>query len=105
MHVSQAKHAWILLAFLLAWAIEQVAWVSTDSQHEACYEIFDAKGLSSATSAVLASLVVVALAFGEHRNVAYMWWWQCCWLSSSWRDEALINSPEDRKGPHVVRVV
>ncbi|CAM9466472.1 unnamed protein product [Ectocarpus fasciculatus] len=59
----EAKHAWILLAFLLAWAVEQVAWVSTDSQHEACYEVFDAKGLSSATSAVLASLVVVALAF------------------------------------------
>ncbi|CAB1106741.1 unnamed protein product [Ectocarpus sp. CCAP 1310/34] len=59
----EAKHAWILLAFLLAWVVEQVAWVSADSQHEACYEVFDAEGLNNAISAVVASLVVVALAF------------------------------------------
>ncbi|CAM9369992.1 unnamed protein product [Ectocarpus sp. 12 AP-2014] len=59
----EAKHAWILLAFLLAWVVEQVAWVSADSQHEACYEVFDAEGLDNAISAVVASLIVVALAF------------------------------------------
>lgn len=62
----QAKHAWILLAFLLAWAAEQVLWVSTGGdEREACYEVFDAKGLRSATSAVVAALVVVALILGE----------------------------------------
>ncbi|CAM9982455.1 unnamed protein product, partial [Ectocarpus sp. 13 AM-2016] len=59
----EAKHVWILLAFLLAWVVEQVAWVSADSEHKACYEVFDAEGLDNAISAVVASLVVVALAF------------------------------------------
>lgn len=61
---SQAKHAWILLAFLLAWAAEQVLWVSTGGR-EACYEVFDAKGAGSVVPAVVAALVVVALLFGE----------------------------------------
>lgn len=62
----QAKHAWVLLAFLLAWAAEQVLWVSTGGEgRETCYEVFDAKGLRSVASAVVAALVVVALMFGE----------------------------------------
>eukprot|EP00752_Nemacystus_decipiens_P012238 g10847.t1 len=60
----QAKHAWVLLVFLLAWAVEQVTWVSTGGdEREACYEVFDAEGLRSAASAVVAAVVVVALLF------------------------------------------
>lgn len=60
------KHLCVLLVFLLAWALEQVVWVSTGDDHEACYGgAFDAKGLSSAVSAVVVALVVVGLAFGE----------------------------------------
>ena len=66
LNTFQAKHAWILLAFLLAWAAEQVAWVSTGGdEREACYGVFDAKGPRSVASAVVAALVVVGLLFGE----------------------------------------
>lgn len=66
---SQAKHAWIILAFLLAWAVQQVVWVYADSSHEACYGVFDAKRVHSLLTAIVASMVVVAVVFGEG-NVA-----------------------------------
>lgn len=45
--------------------VEQVVWVSTDDGHEACYDAFDAKALSSAVTAVVVALAVVGLTFGE----------------------------------------
>ncbi|CAN0004325.1 unnamed protein product, partial [Scytosiphon promiscuus] len=59
----KAKHAWILLVFLLLWTVQQAAWVSAGADHEACYDVFDAKGPSSILSAGVAALVVVALSF------------------------------------------
>lgn len=66
--LAQAKHSWILLVFLLAWAVEQVAWVHTGGDHLACYQAFDARGMGSLMSAVLAAAVVIALVFGERRR-------------------------------------
>lgn len=55
----------MLLALLLAWTVEQVVWVSTGDDHEACYDAFDGKELSAAISAVVVALAVVGLALGE----------------------------------------
>lgn len=66
--LAQAKHSWILLVFLLAWAMEQVAWVHTGAEHLACYQAFDAREMGSLMSAVLAAAVVIALVFGERRR-------------------------------------
>ncbi|CAM9376568.1 unnamed protein product [Pylaiella littoralis] len=59
----EAKHTCLLLGFLLVWMVEQVVWVSTDDGHEACYDAFDAKALSSAVTAVVVALAVVGLTF------------------------------------------
>lgn len=54
-----------MLGFLLIWAIEQVAWVYSDSGNEACYEAFDVKGLYSLLTAIIVAIAVVSVTFGE----------------------------------------
>lgn len=63
--LSQAKHVWIMLGVLLAWAIEQVAWVHSRSSHRACYRAFDVRSPTSLLTAVVGAGVVAAVAFGE----------------------------------------
>lgn len=55
----------MMLAFLLTWAVEQIAWVHADAGHKACYQAFDTKGLLSLLTAVVTVMVVVAVVFGE----------------------------------------
>lgn len=64
----QAKHIWAMLGVLLAWAIEQVAWVHSSSSHDACYDAFDVMGPKSLLTAVVGAAVVAAIAFGESRR-------------------------------------
>ena len=62
----QVKHTWAMFAFLVAWAIEQVAWVNSDSSGRACYNVFNAKEASSIYAAVIAPVIVGAVVVGEY---------------------------------------
>ncbi|CAN0134600.1 unnamed protein product [Ascophyllum nodosum] len=57
----EVKHTWAMFAFLVAWAIEQVAWVNSDSSGRACYNVFNAKEASSIYAAVIAPVIVGAV--------------------------------------------